>query len=190
MSPDGTAKWISRGNRRELCRTGVMTMVSETFECVRTGATHDFITMDLIDWVVVIPETPEKELLMIRQFRHGTQKIELEVPGGCIDRADASPLEAAERELLEETGFAGENPHIIGKVCPNPAIQHNTCYVVKIDNVRRISEPRLEDTEDIEHRIVPVAKVKEFLRTGAISHGIVLNALFFYWMEREPEHFA
>ena len=55
MSPDGTAKWISRGNRRELCRTGVMTMVSETFECVRTGATHDFITMDLIDWVVVIP---------------------------------------------------------------------------------------------------------------------------------------
>ena len=124
MSPDGTAKWISRGNRRELCRTGVMTMVSETFECVRTGATHDFITMDLIDWVVVIPETPEKELLMIRQFRHGTQKIELEVPGGCIDRADASPLEAAERELLEETGFAGENPHIIGKVCPNPAIQH------------------------------------------------------------------
>ena len=127
---------------------------------------------------------------MIRQFRHGTQKIELEVPGGCIDRADASPLEAAERELLEETGFAGENPHIIGKVCPNPAIQHNTCYVVKIDNVRRVSEPRLEDTEDIEHRVVPLAEVKEFLRTGAISHGIVLNALFFYWMEREPEHFA
>ena len=99
MSPDGTAKWISRGNRRELCRTGVMTMVSETFECVRTGATHDFITMDLIDWVVVIPETPEKELLMIRQFRHGTQKIELEVPGGCIDRADASPLETAQSPL-------------------------------------------------------------------------------------------
>ena len=61
---------------------------------------------------------------------------------------------------------------------------------MKIDNVRRVSEPRLEDTEDIEHRVVPLAKVKEFLRTGAISHGIVLNALFFYWMEREPEHFA
>ena len=93
-------------------------------------------------------------------------------------------LEAAERELLEETGFAGENPHIIGKVCPNPAIQHNTCYVVKIDNVRRVSEPQLEDTEDIEHLVVPQSKVREFLRSGAISHGIVLNALFFYLMDQ------
>ena len=107
MSGDGGDKWISRGNRRELCRTGVMTMVSETFECVRTGAVHDFITVDLIDWVVVVAETPEKELVMIRQFRHGSGRIELEVPGGCIDRRDSDPLEAAERELLEETGFCG-----------------------------------------------------------------------------------
>ena len=184
MSGDGGDKWISRGNRRELCRTGVMTMVSETFECVRTGAVHDFITVDLIDWVVVVAETPEKELVMIRQFRHGSGRIELEVPGGCIDRRDSDPLEAAERELLEETGFAGENPHIIGKVCPNPAIQHNTCYVVKIDNVRRVSEPQLEDTEDIEHLVVPQSKVREFLRSGAISHGIVLNALFFYLLDQ------
>ena len=106
MSGDGGDKWISRGNRRELCRTGVMTMVSETFECVRTGAVHDFITVDLIDWVVIVAETPEKELVMIRQFRHGSGRIELEVPGGCIDRADSDPLEAAQRELLEETGFA------------------------------------------------------------------------------------
>lgn len=89
MSGDGGDKWISRGNRRELCRTGVMTMVSETFECVRTGAVHDFITVDLIDWVVIVAETPEKELVMIRQFRHGSGRIELEVPGGCIDRADS-----------------------------------------------------------------------------------------------------
>ena len=184
MSGDGGDKWISRGNRRELCRTGVMTMVSETFECVRTGAVHDFITVDLIDWVVIVAETPEKELVMIRQFRHGSGRIELEVPGGCIDRADSDPLEAAQRELLEETGFAGENPHIIGKVCPNPAIQHNTCYVVKIDNVRRVSEPQLEDTEDIEHLVVPQSKVREFLRSGAISHGIVLTALFFYLMDQ------
>ena len=99
MSGDGGDKWISRGNRRELCRTGVMTMVSETFECARTGAVHDFITVDLIDWVVVVAETPEKELVMIRQFRHGSGRIELEVPGGCIDRKDSDPLEAAEREL-------------------------------------------------------------------------------------------
>ena len=132
----------------------------------------------------VVAETPEKELVMIRQFRHGSGRIELEVPGGCIDRRDSDPLEAAERELLEETGFAGENPHIIGKVCPNPAIQHNTCYVVKIDNVRRVSEPQLEDTEDIEHLVVPQSKVREFLRSGAISHGIVLNALFFYLMDQ------
>ena len=109
----------------------------------------------------------------------------MRVPGGCIDRKDSDPLEAAERELLEETGFAGENPHIIGKVCPNPAIQHNTCYVVKIDNVRRVSEPQLEDTEDIEHLVVPQPEVRELLRSGAISHGIVLNALFFYFMDQD-----
>ena len=114
MSVDGGNKWISRGNRRELCRTGVMTMVSETFECVRTGAVHDFITVDLIDWVVIVAETPEKELVMIRQFRHGSGRVELEVPGGCIDRKDSDPLEAS---IPHEISIAAWNGSALLDAC-------------------------------------------------------------------------
>ena len=128
----------------------------------------------------MIALTPEKELILIRQFRHGTRRTEWEIPGGCIDRTDPSPVAAGIRELMEETGYAGENARIIGRVHPNPALQGNVCHTVRIDNAEKRSEPALEATECIVTEAVPVKQVEKMIRSGEISHGLVLNALMFY----------
>ena len=92
--------------------------------------------IDAVDWVNVIALTPDDLLVLVEQYRHGTNTVELEIPGGMVDRGDASPVVAGVRELREETGYEGENARILGKIFPNPAIQSNTCFTVLVENCR------------------------------------------------------
>ncbi len=72
----------------------------------RTNRTGEFYTIQSNDWVNVVPLTEDRQVVMIRQYRHGSREVTLEIPGGLVDEAD--PREAAVRELLEETGTPGE----------------------------------------------------------------------------------
>src|SRR5580658_6065607 len=98
----------------------------------RTGEEHEFYVLESVNWVNVIATTPNQELVMVEQYRHGSDTVELEIPGGMIDPSDASPLEAGLRELREETGYAGDGAKIIGRIFPNPAIMSNTCHTVLV----------------------------------------------------------
>ncbi|MBE6405590.1 MAG: NUDIX hydrolase [Lentisphaerae bacterium] len=175
-------QWKSVERKKEIFRTKIFAVCSEKFKCLRTDTEIDFITLSSWNWVNVIARTEEGKILLIRQFRPGTMQEEVEIPGGCIDPSDPSPEHAAARELMEETGYAGENARIIGKVSPNPAIQGNLCFTVMIDNVKKVSEPLLEDTECIETKEFTVDEIRSMIASGEIRHGLVLNALFFYLM--------
>ncbi len=123
--------------------------------------------------------TVENEIVLIKQYRFGTGRSEIEIPGGAVDEGE-SILVAGQRELLEETGFAGEKARIIGKVCPNPALQDNFCYTVLVENVKKIADPHQDDMEDIRTLILPEKEVFTLVKQGEISHGLVLNGLMFY----------
>ena len=139
----------------------------------------DFYFFDFPDWVNTIARTPDNEILLIRQFRYGTKRMELEIPGGMIDPGE-DPLAAGCRELFEETGFVGKNAKIIGKVCPNPAIQGNYCYTILVENALLTAEPSLDDMEEITWLSVPEENIERYIRDGRIEHGLVLNAFSHY----------
>ena len=144
----------------------------------RTQQPHDFLVIDCANWVHVIATTPEQQVVMIEQYRQGTQTLELEIPGGIIDPDDASPVTAAERELREETGYAGENARLIGEVFPNPAIMSNTCYTVQVDNCRCCHPLELDHGEDLRTRLVPRAEVPKLVAAGQIRHALIIAALY------------
>ena len=173
-----------RISKESVFKTRIFDLHLEKSECVRTGAVQDFYYIHCYDWVNVIAVTPENSLVMIRQFRHGSGNLEIEVPGGGIDRQDIDPVAAGARELLEETGYRGENGRIIGKVCPNPALQNNLCFTVMFDNCVKVSEPQLEDTEEIETELVSMPELDKLVTGGHIRHGLVLNAIHFFEIER------
>lgn len=143
----------------------------------RTGAEHEFMVLDSRDWVNVIALTPDRELVMIQQFRHGSNTVELEIPGGVMDAHETSPVAAAERELREETGFAGTKARILGEVFANPAIMSNTCYTVMIENCRCVHTVQFDQGEDLVTQLVPVAEVPGLLAAGKIKHSLVVVAL-------------
>ena len=148
----------------------------------RTQEELDFYVLDGADWVNVIPVTEEGNVLLVRQYRHGTEETTIEIPGGGIDPRDGSPLAAARRELLEETGYTAEAWRDLGYVHPNPAIQSNRCWTFLAERCRRVAAPQFDPGEDIEVFEAAPDEVRAMLRDGRITHSLVVAA-FAKWRE-------
>ena len=144
----------------------------------RTQREHDFYVLDSANWVLVLALTPDKQLVMVEQFRHGTNTVELEIPGGVMDKTDTSPLETAVRELREETGYTGENPRLLSTAFANPAILSNTCYAVLLENCRLTHPTEPDSGEDLLTRLMPVAELPGLVTGGKIRHSLVVAALY------------
>jgi ADP-ribose pyrophosphatase len=150
----------------------------------RATQPYDFYLLEAIDWVNVIPITPEGQVIFVQQYRYGTQEVSLEIPGGAIDPVDASPQEAALRELREETGYAPEQLIYLGAIAPNPAILTNRCHVFLAENVRLVGLQQLDGAEEIEVVLLDVAEIPKRIARGEISHALVLAALYLYTLYR------
>jgi len=146
----------------------------------RTGTEHEFYILESVSWVNVVALTPDQNLVMVEQYRHGTNTIELEIPGGMVDPHDRSPLEAGLRELREETGYEGEESEIIGEVFANPAILTNSCFTVLVKNCQLKHELQLDHGEDVSVRLVPVAELPGLVAKGKIKHSIIVAALYYF----------
>lgn len=148
---------------------------------------HHFYVMETPDWVNVVPVTPEGKIVMIRQYRAGTDEITIEIPGGVIDKTDASPEAAARRELEEETAYVSDTLSLLGSVHPNPSFMSNTCYFVLVKGARAVGETRFDPGEDIETFEMTVAELKEAIRTGKIRHALTVAALGIYFQKQESQ---
>ena len=146
----------------------------------RTQQAHDVYVIDCPNWVNVIAVTPDRHLVMIEQYRHGSTTVELEIPGGMIDPEDPSPTAAGLRELREETGYAGENARLIGEIFPNPAIMSNTCYTVMVENCRCLHPVQFDHGEDLVTRLAPIADLPQLVASGKIRHSLVVVALYYF----------
>jgi len=114
----------------------IFTLRSDLKISPRTGREHDFFVLDSVHWVNVIAVTPDQQLVMVEQYRHGSNTVELEIPGGMMDPGETDPVATAVRELREETGYEGENARLLGRIHSNPAILTNLTYTVLIENCR------------------------------------------------------
>jgi 8-oxo-dGTP pyrophosphatase MutT (NUDIX family) len=146
----------------------------------RTGKEHDFFVLDSVNWVNVIALTSDQKLVMIEQFRHGSDTVELEIPGGMMDAGETNPVTAAVRELREETGYEGENARLLGRIWSNPAMLSNKTYTVLIENCRLKHEVEWDHAEDLATRLVPVAEIPKLVADEKIGHSLVVVALYHF----------
>ncbi len=149
-----------------------------------TGEIHPFFRIEAGEWVNVVPITADDELVMVRQYRHGSREITLEIPGGIVDPGE-TPAEAAARELLEETGYRAERVEAIGIVNPNPALFENRCHTFLAPGAVRVAEIQNTQLEETSVELVPVAEIPDQLRQGRIDHALVVAALYWYVLDNE-----
>jgi 8-oxo-dGTP pyrophosphatase MutT (NUDIX family) len=146
----------------------------------RTGKEHDFFVLDSVNWVNVIAVTPDQNLVMVEQYRHGSNTVELEIPGGMMDAGENDPAVTAVRELREETGYAGENARLLGRIYSNPAILNNVTYTVLIENCRLQHGVEFDSGEDLITRLVPVTEIQKLVAEEKIGHSLVVVALYYF----------
>jgi 8-oxo-dGTP pyrophosphatase MutT (NUDIX family) len=146
-----------------------------------TGQEHEFVLLHSPDWVNVVPLTAEGQVVLIRQWRQGSQQTTLEIPGGIIDPGE-SPAQAGARELREETGYLAAELVHLGQVNPNPALFSNICHTFLALDCRLDGDQRLDPTEHIEVVTVPKGDLPGLVRRGEIVHSLVISALSFFWL--------
>jgi 8-oxo-dGTP pyrophosphatase MutT (NUDIX family) len=171
------ARWPRRGDKERVFATRVFAIHRHLLVSPRTAEAHEFYTLECADWCNVVAVTAAREVVMVRQHRYGTDEETLELPGGMIDPEDASPLEAARRELREETGYEAGELVPIGSIAPNPALQTNRTWSFLARDARLVGPPACDAGEEIDVCTVPIAELPRLVRQGAISHALVVVAL-------------
>lgn len=141
-----------------------------------------FFVIENPDWVNIIALTKANEIVLIKQFRHGTEEIILELPGGMIDE-DEEPLAAARRELLEETGFSAENFILLGKSHPNPAIQNNTIFHFLAIDCEETAETSFDEHESVITKLVSLSETEKLIADGNITHSLVIAAFYYFSLQ-------
>ena len=165
----------------------VFRLLRERAQSPRTGTCLDVYVLETRDWVNVIPITPDRRVVLVRQYRHGVKQLTLELPGGLVDPHE-SPETAARRELLEETGFASKQMIQLGSVQAQPAIQDNICHTFLALDALPKAAPSPDDGEDLQVITVPLDEIGKRIRSGEIAHGLVLAAMYWFetWQKDHP----
>jgi 8-oxo-dGTP pyrophosphatase MutT (NUDIX family) len=144
----------------------------------RDGKQSTFFVIESPDWVNIIALTPRKEVVLVEQYRYGTEEILLEIPGGVIDEGEP-PETAAKRELLEETGYSAGKWVFLGKSLPNPAMQNNTVYHYLALDCEKTAETDFDEHESLVTRIEPLAEIGGLIHDGSIAPSQVVAAFYY-----------
>ena len=130
-------------------------------------------------WINVVAITPQDEVVLVKVYRHGIRQTVLEIPSGGVEASDGSILDAARRELLEETGY-GEGEFVeTGRLSPNSANHTNTVHCFLATGVQHINEPALDETERLEIVTMPLWEVIKLARSNGLFQSLHLASLFF-----------
>jgi 8-oxo-dGTP pyrophosphatase MutT (NUDIX family) len=148
------------------------------------GKFLDATIFEFRSWANVIALTPKKEVVLIKQYRHGVRDVLWEIPGGVVEDGE-DPMEGVKRELLEETGYTAKEFIQVAKLYPNPALQTNSMYCFLALGAEKVGGQSLDDGEDIEVHLVPLDELIEMTKRGEFSHALMVATLFhaLAWLE-------
>lgn len=157
-----------------------LTARRDTVELADGRINNEYYVLEYPDWVNVIAITRDGQFIMERQYRHGLQVFSTELPCGVMEKNEA-PLQAAQRELLEETGYAGGEWVKLMEICANPGSQNNLTHCYLATGVEKVAEQSLDDTEELSVLLMREDEVKKLLLDGNICQALMVAPLYKYF---------
>jgi 8-oxo-dGTP pyrophosphatase MutT (NUDIX family) len=140
-----------------------------------------FYVWEYPPWVNIIAITEqEQQIVLIRQYRHGLGSVHYELPAGVHDHQEETLLEAAQRELLEETGYSGGLWSSWMQLSANPALQNNISHTFLAEGVIRKNMQQLDETEEITVHTLPPKDVLSIIEQGEMLQALHTAPLLKY----------
>jgi 8-oxo-dGTP pyrophosphatase MutT (NUDIX family) len=141
------------------------------------GEIDEFHLIKSPDWVAVIALTPEGDVVCVEQYRHGAERVCLELPAGVIEEGEA-PVDTARRELLEETGYGADAIEPLISVNTEPSRHTNRAHFFFASGARHIREQSLDASEHIRVRPIAARELVRAAENGELVHGLHLGPIF------------
>ena len=142
----------------------------------------EYYVLEYPNWVNVVAITADKKVIMVKQYRHSGGLISIEIPGGVID-GDENPVDAAKRELLEETGYLFEDFELVSTNYPNPATSNNVTYCYLAQGGIKVQEQDLDEHEDIDIEFYTIEEIKQMLLKNEIPQALHVTGLFYAFLK-------
>ena len=168
-------------SREKLFDCRIFRLLSSEREAADGRRSKAFL-IDAPDWVTIVPvvrKDGKDYFVMVRQYRHGLMELTTEFPAGTLE-ADEDAHEAAERELLEETGYRAGKMTWLGSVNPNPAFLNNRFTAFLAEDLEATGTQNLDDNEYLDYELVPADEVISGMGSAEYSNGTMMMALLYY----------
>ena len=167
-------------SKKTVCKTRVLNVLELDSQSPE-GDVHTYTLIESPDWVTVIPviETPREQFIMVRQWRHGENRITVEFPGGVINAGEAVE-DAAKRELLEETGYKASKIVRLAPFSPNPALMTNHQHFCLAFDLADTKKTHPDEDEYVNAFVEDAGSVFARMETGEYSHGLMVCGAFLY----------
>ena len=138
----------------------------------------EYYVLEYPTWVNIIAITESDEYVLVRQYRHALDIVEYELCAGTMEASDASPLEAAKRELLEETGYAGGEWTELTVLSANPTSMNNLNHTFIAKGVKKVSSQHLDETEEITVHLFSLEELVDLLRRDEMKQALMVAPLW------------
>lgn len=145
----------------------------------------EYYVLEYPTWVNIIAITTDGNFVLVRQYRHALGIVEYELCAGTMEASDHSPLEAAKRELLEETGYAGGEWTEYTALSANPTSMNNLNYTFIAKGVEKVSSQRLDTTEDITVHLFTKDELIGLLLRDEMKQALMAAPLWRYIAENK-----
>jgi len=142
----------------------------------------EYFVVELPASVCAVALNENNEVIMVKQYRHPIEETILELPGGFVDEAETAE-KAIARELQEETGYEFSTFTYLGSVAANPGLLNNYTALYLATGGKKIAEQKLDATEEIEIKLLPLSVVREMLFKNEIKQALHTACLFYAFTE-------
>jgi ADP-ribose pyrophosphatase len=140
-----------------------------------------YYVVELPPSVLVFAIAENEKVLMIKQYRHPVAAVSLELPGGFVDEGE-TPLEAAKREMLEETGYTFSHYDYLGRIAANPGVLNNFTHMYLAKNIAVKQKQQLEGSEEITLELFTIGELVDLLKSNQIIQSLHANGCFYALM--------